>query len=154
MAEQSILPIKCRDDAVTHSLHESFFKTGSKAPSKLKILEVKKAAKMTAKRKSRGTPGPPKFLQAPSTTRRFKTDANEPSKKTSAPKDASAAWHFKPEGIYPLPQPPAPRPSLIRSLLQPAEGKGKGQCVPPRPSPLEPSEANANSEIPPLRSGK
>lgn len=109
---------------------------------------------MTAKRKSRGTPGPPQFLQAPFTTRRFKTDANEPSKKTSAPKDASPAWHFKPEGIYPLPQPPAPRPSLIRSLLQPAEGKGKGQCVPPRPSPLEPSEANANSEIPPLRSGK
>nr|XP_019831531.1 PREDICTED: aspartate--tRNA ligase, mitochondrial-like [Bos indicus] len=58
------------------------------------------------------------------------------------------------EGIYPLPQPPAPRPSLIRSQLQPAEGKGKGQCVPPRPSPLEPSEANASSEIPPLRSGK
>ena len=106
---------------------------------------------MTAKRKSRRTPGPPKFPQAP-------------------PQDASRRTQTSPERP-PLPKTPAQPGTSSRRDISAASttssatlahkesasargGKGKGQCVPPRPSPLEPSEANASSEIPPLRSGK
>lgn len=133
-------------------LHESFFKTGSKAPSKLKILEVKK---------------PPKWQQRES--------PEEPlglpnSFKLHPPQDASKRTQTSPARRPPLPKTPAqPGTSLQagrdisaasttssatlahKESASTRGGKGKGQCVPPRPSPPEPSEANANSEIPPLK---
>lgn len=118
---------------------------------KTEIPWSKRAAKMTAKSKSGGNPGAPKFPLAPPQLGSRRTQTG-PVRRPPLPQAPAKPDTSRREGHFRWLSHPAPRPSLLRSLLQPTEGKGKGQCIPKRPSPPEASGANASSKIPPLRS--
>lgn len=100
-----------------------------------------KAAQVAAEGEAGRTPGPPKFPRAP--RQRVHQGHKRARLGHLRSRRSRGSPATSPRRTLPRTRPRARRPSHLPSLPLPAEGTGRGQCVPPRSLHLSPSGTEA-----------